>query len=188
MLDFPAQFILFDTEYTCWEGSLERDWNGPGEFREIVEIGAVRIVADDLHEEDAFNIFVRPVKNPVLSDHFIDLTNITQDDVNKKGTDLAAAIAAFSAWCGGLPLYSYGPDGDHIAANCALLNIPFPFTAERFHNIRDVFRAHGVAVENYTSGTITRAFGKEPARRPHDALNDVRTLADGLRELALRKT
>jgi hypothetical protein len=30
---------FFDLEYTAWEGSKARNWAGPGEHREIIEIG-----------------------------------------------------------------------------------------------------------------------------------------------------
>jgi len=37
------QIIIFDTEYTAWEGAKERNWSGSGEHREIVQIAAVKI-------------------------------------------------------------------------------------------------------------------------------------------------
>lgn len=33
--ELPEQFVLFDTEYTGWEGSQERGWSAPGEYREL---------------------------------------------------------------------------------------------------------------------------------------------------------
>lgn len=39
----PETFIIFDTEYTSWEGSQERNWNGENEFRELVQISAIRV-------------------------------------------------------------------------------------------------------------------------------------------------
>ena len=31
----PDTFIIFDTEFTAWEGSQERKWTGENEFRRI---------------------------------------------------------------------------------------------------------------------------------------------------------
>jgi hypothetical protein len=36
-------FVLFDTEYTAWSGSHERDWSGPGEHRELIQLSAIRV-------------------------------------------------------------------------------------------------------------------------------------------------
>jgi hypothetical protein len=49
-----TQVVVFDTEFTAWRGSMERNWAGPGEFREIVQIGAVRIDAETLAEAESF--------------------------------------------------------------------------------------------------------------------------------------
>ena len=35
--------VVMDLEYTAWEGSLERGWSKPGEAREIIQIGDVKI-------------------------------------------------------------------------------------------------------------------------------------------------
>ena len=37
------KLIVFDLEFTAWEGSLARHWLAPGEFKEVVQIGAVRL-------------------------------------------------------------------------------------------------------------------------------------------------
>lgn len=29
------EVVVFDTEFTAWQGSVERAWQGPGEFREL---------------------------------------------------------------------------------------------------------------------------------------------------------
>ena len=39
----PDTFIIFDTEFTAWEGSQERKWSGENEFRELVQISAIRV-------------------------------------------------------------------------------------------------------------------------------------------------
>ena len=41
-----GEFVLFDLEFTAWEGSLERGWSEPWEAREIIQIGAVRVKDD----------------------------------------------------------------------------------------------------------------------------------------------
>lgn len=35
--------IVFDTEYTTWDGAKERGWSNPNEHRELVQIAAQKI-------------------------------------------------------------------------------------------------------------------------------------------------
>lgn len=183
MTDLPEKFIIFDTEYTAWPGSMERKWSGPNEHKEIVQIAAIKVSAGKLKELDSFSLIIRPAINPELSSFFTNLTGLTQEKINQEGIDFKTAINRFVAWSENLPLYSFGRDGNVLEKNCELLGITFPFDRERFHDIRDYFKKHGIAAENYHSGTIITAFGKKTKRRGHDAVNDARTILDGLREL-----
>lgn len=186
MLSLPESFILFDTEYTSWEGSWERGWNKPGEHREIVQIGALIADRETLEEKDSFLILVKPVKNPQLSEYFSNLTSIAQADVDRDGVSLEEALKKLHAWAGERDFYSFGFDGRVVEENCRLIGLPFPFSADRFYDVREVFKAAGTEVSHLSSGTVTRAFGKEPERRAHNALSDARTILDGLRELKAR--
>lgn len=179
--------VIFDTEYTTWEGAFERNWNKPGEHQEIAQIGAVKIDAANLIEIDALVIYVKPVKNPILSSYFISLTGITQETVDKKGIAYADALKQFIDWSGELPLYSWGEDREVMKKNAALLDIPFPIEDARFFDVREIFQKSGIEVNDYMSSTIPRAFGEEPPRDAHDALNDARSIILGLRLLARRK-
>lgn len=187
MLNLPASFILFDTEYTAWEGSWQRKWGGPGEHQEIVQIGAIKVDGETLTETESIVIFIKPKLNPKLSEYFIALTGITQEILDREGTDLSSALNQFKKWCGGLPVYSYGGDETVIKGNCVLAGRPYPLLDAQFHDIRDVFKSHGVATEGYMSGALTEVFGKKSSRRGHDGLNDSRTILDGLIELNKRQ-
>ena len=56
------EFILYDTEYTSWEGSLQRLWTGEGEEREIVQISAI-LVKDlqTLNGTEFFSVYTKPI-------------------------------------------------------------------------------------------------------------------------------
>ncbi len=183
MLDLPAEIVVLDTEYTAWKGSLARDWSGPGEHREIVEIGAVLVETANFTELDTFRGLVRPLKNPKLSEYFIKLTGITQELVDRDGVDFPSAVRRFGAWSGGRPIYVWGGDWDVVLENCGLYGIPCPLR-EPFRDIRDVFRRFDVAVDGLMSSTVLAAFGKESPHRAHQGTNDARSIVDGLKELA----
>ena len=185
MFNLPEKIIVFDTEYTTWQGAQERNWSGENEYREIVQVGAVKVETDNFKELDSFSVFVKPKINPELSAFFTELTGITQEEVDKEGIDFKTAIEQFSRWSGDLSLYSWkGGDDDVLMENCRLLGITFPFEGSRFGTIGKVFQENGVSIENYMSSTIIEAFGKKTTHRGHNALNDARTIVDGLKELS----
>ena len=83
-------FIIFDLEATCWEGSP------PGRVSEIIEIGAVKI-SQFGEVSDYFSRFVKPVLNPSLSFFCQDLTSIRQEDVDR-AKSFAVVAEAFQDW------------------------------------------------------------------------------------------
>lgn len=176
----PKEFIVFDTEYTAWEGSLKRGWNGENEYKEIVQIGAVRV--KDLVEIDSLLLYVKPEINPELSEYFKALTKITQAEVDEEGVSLVEAMDKLSCWSDGLTFYSYGPDGDVVRANADLMKVEFPFTND-FRDVRKVFYESGIDTVNYMSSTIPKAFGIVPPPDGHDALNDARSILIALQAM-----
>ncbi len=184
MLNLPERIVLWDTEYTSWEGAQARDWSGPNEYRELVQIGAVRFNTERLTEEDYLLLFVTPVRNPLLSQYFIDLTGITQEDVTSRGVPFRDAAATFQSWIAHVPCYAWGDDKSHLDENYELNDLPNPHTSEQFFDIREIFKNAGIDTSKFMSSTITEAFGVKSPHRGHDALNDARTIAEGLTLLA----
>lgn len=177
----PERLIILDTEFTAWEGSNARSWSGSGEYREIIQIGAIKVDTATLSETDSFMALVKPVKNPQLSDYIQNLTHITQAAVDEHGLAYADALETFQKWVGEFPLYCFGRDGEIMAENAALLDIDFPFTPEQFTDVRPIFRAHGYAAVQ--SGRMLEEFGLPVLPGEHDAVNDVRSILAALREL-----
>jgi len=187
MFDLPRKIVVFDTECTTWEGALQRNWSGPGECRELIQLGAVLVETSNFCEIAALRILVRPMFNPVLSDYCLNLTGITQREIDVLGIDFPVCLRIFEMWCRKYELYSFDKvyghmfDQNVLVENCDLHGMELPFDPERFHNLNEIFLDHGVLIEQ--SGKASLAFGVEPKLRPHDALNDVRGLIDGLRLL-----
>lgn len=84
------QFIILDLEATCWQG------NAMDRRQEIIELAAIRV---NRYGEwiDKFQRFVKPIDHPRLSAYCIELTTITQEQVNKAKT-FDHAITAFQDW------------------------------------------------------------------------------------------
>jgi inhibitor of KinA sporulation pathway (predicted exonuclease) len=181
--------ILYDTEYTAWEGSQQRRWSEPWEHREIIQIAALRVrLEDGLVEEDCFNCLVRPRLNPQLSDYIHRLTGITQAAVDAHGLPFDAAFSGFNAFCaaGSAPLFSWGDDPGVLRENCDLCQLVFPAYPAGFYDIRDVLEASGVSTASYSSGTVWQALDLRLDSPAHDALNDVRNLLAALQALVAR--
>ncbi|OHA26132.1 MAG: hypothetical protein A3C06_03905 [Candidatus Taylorbacteria bacterium RIFCSPHIGHO2_02_FULL_46_13] len=188
MLGLPSTIIVFDTEYTSWEGAQERGWSGPNEYKEIVEMGAVRVETEtpEFKELDSLQLLVKPVKNPKLSEYFTNLMGITQEAVDIRGMSLAEAVKKFYTWSSTDTLYCWGFDGHLIGDNCKLIGTPFSFPLQRFKDVRELFSAHGIKTNKYMSSTIVEAFGVKKTKAGHNGLDDARTIVDGLRLLAAR--
>lgn len=171
--------IVFDLEWTTWEGAWQRKWSGPGEHREIVQIGAVRVAAD-FTEMASLNLLVRPRLNSILSDYFIDLTGISQSDLDQNGVDIAEALARFEHFCGDEPeVCSNGPDHLVIEENCQMFGLPVPLQG-RWCDVHSKLCAL-TGREHIVSSDLNAVLdlGHDDARA-HDALDDARAVARAL--------
>ncbi|MFW6690850.1 exonuclease domain-containing protein [Streptomyces sp. MAR4 CNX-425] len=182
-------FILFDLEFTTWPGAQERDWGGPGELREIVQIGALRL-GPDLAVADEFETLVRPVVNPRLSPYFTELTGIDQETVDREGREPAAALGDFLGFCQGRSVLSYGNDmvvlGENVGwARARGEQVAHGFLHHGFVNVRPWLNtvAPGTAPANV--GRLWQVLGlpRPAAGAEHSALFDCHSFAAALRHL-----
>ncbi|MBM3556205.1 MAG: exonuclease domain-containing protein [Alphaproteobacteria bacterium] len=184
-----GRIVAFDTEYTAWEGSWQRQWTGPGEYREVVQIGAVALDADDgFRELGAFSVLVRPRINPVLSDYFIGLTGIDNGRLASAGLDFGTALGMFLAFAGDRPAswYSFGDDTGVLRENCRLSGLTDPIPTEVGVNCRDMVTRLAGIDQDTASGSLHRHLGFSVEGDAHDALFDARGVAGALRVLRRR--
>lgn len=178
--------VVFDLEWTAWPGSFERDWSGPGEWREIIQFGAVKAdVASGLTEIGHFECLARPRLNPVLSDYITGLTGITQPDVDS-APPFAETWPAFREFISdGAPVICCnGYDPKVLGENCAINNIDDAMQDLNFHNLRPmIIEALGPGGQAPVSADLARQFGLTETHQSHTALGDSRTILDALRHL-----
>lgn len=67
-------YIIVDLEATCWEGRTKNK-------NEIIEIGAV-LINEEQEIVSEFQQFVKPLQHPILSEFCMELTSITQAEVD----------------------------------------------------------------------------------------------------------
>ncbi|MBD3004039.1 MULTISPECIES: 3'-5' exonuclease [unclassified Streptomyces] len=195
-----STFVVFDLEFTTWPGALEQDWSEPGQLREIVQIGAVRIStgsAADAHsavEEyevvEEYEALVRPVVNPRLSPFFTGLTGIDQRTVDREGVAPAEAIGDFLAFCRGQSVLSYGNDmvvlGENVGwARARGEEVKNGFLTTPFLNIRPWLNTIAPTTASANSGRLWEALGlpKPAAGKEHSALFDCYSIAAAIRHV-----
>jgi inhibitor of KinA sporulation pathway (predicted exonuclease) len=186
MARHPAQVVVFDTEFTAWAGSVARGWAGPGEHKEVIQIGAVVVDAASLEERRAFSVLIRPVLNPVLSDYLIDLTGITNERLAVEGVDFTEGITRFVELVGSRHLYAYGRDDRIIAANAERLGHRKLWPDLPATNLKDWLLKVGIPLSGVHSGHLAAHVGAKSQGVAHDALVDSRSLAEAVRYLVAR--
>ncbi|MEO3750023.1 3'-5' exonuclease [Streptomyces sp. B6B3] len=184
-----SSFVVFDLEFTTWSGALERDWAAPGQLREIVQIGALRIGEDHTVVEE-YEALVRPIVNPRLSSYFTELTGISQRAVDRDGLAPAEALGDFLGFCQGQSVLSYGNDmvvlGENVGwARARGEEVKDGFLAASFLNIRPWVNTLAPVTASANVGRLWQVLGlpRPGAGDEHSALFDCRSLAAALRHL-----
>lgn len=176
------EIIIWDTEYTSWPGCQENGWeNEKGQYREIIQVGALKFDTDTLEVLDSFERVIRPEINPELSNYIKDLTGLSQESIDRADS-FESVLKTFVEWSEGLILYSYGNDLDVVQRNVELYDSDLAFEKGRFKDMKEVFRREGLPVDGWNSGDIAHYFDPKKELLPqHDAYNDARNMAEAVK-------
>ena len=137
--EVPKNVVVLDLEFTAWEGSLERNWSGPDEEPEIIQIGAVTIIKEDSNWKTGatFKEYVIPTLRPTLSSYIKSLTGIQQSIIDQYGLAFNTALTRFREYVpAGALLVANGPDWDHLDRNCVINDRDNPIKKIDFVNVR----------------------------------------------------
>ncbi|MFF8395243.1 exonuclease domain-containing protein [Streptomyces sp. NPDC016172] len=182
-------FVVFDLEFTSWQGALEQDWGAPGQLREIVQIGALRL-CEDFSVAEEFEAVVRPVTNPRLSAYFTGLTGIDQERVDREGVEPAEALGGFLGFCRGQSVLSYGNDmvvlGENLGwARARGEQVENGFLPAHFLNIRPWLNSLAPETATVNVGRLWQVLGlpRPAAGQEHSALFDCHSFAAAIEHL-----
>jgi inhibitor of KinA sporulation pathway (predicted exonuclease) len=175
--------VIFDLEFTAWEGSVQNGWTRPGEFREVVQIGAVRLSPLNLKPLDEFEILIQPRLNPVLSGFFSELTGITNEQLARRGVDFITGYRAFLDFADGAQLWAHGRDDLVIAANLRLYGWDRHFSVPHYTNAILWFLEQGLDLRGKHACDVAEAAGATFTGEKHNALDDARGVAAGIRAM-----
>lgn len=182
-----GEMVVFDLEWTAWEGSLERNWSGPGEWREVIQIGAARFDAEKFEQLAVFDRLVRPVRNPNLSEYITRLSGLTNEQMRATGLSLQAALAEFALFVGDRPLWCNGGDAAVLRENYALQALPCPINIPGIGNLRPLLaRATGLPPSQLVSCDLPVLLGIGVARDCHSAAGDAVAIGRALNALRMR--
>jgi inhibitor of KinA sporulation pathway (predicted exonuclease) len=182
-----APFLtIFDLEFTAWEGSLARQWLGPGEFKEVVQIGAVRLNRQSLEIEDSFDCLVRPRVNSRLSAYFEDLTGISNGQLAADGIDFEQAYRRFVEFAGGGPIAAFSHDEWVLEENIRLYGLKELPPLPEFLELRGWFAERGFDPKGLHSCDVGPRLGMPFEGQPHNALCDAHSIAAGMKVLIER--
>lgn len=176
------QIILYDTEFTAWEGSLQRNWSNPDEHREIIQLSALKVrISDRVQVEEQISLFVKPSINQQLSNYIQELTGIEQDQVDQgvSASELFKKLQDFSN-SGSIPMYSWGDDL-HILEETASLN-QLSIHWVQSHNLQPLFAPFKIPA-HFTSGNLYQFFELPLSLREHNADDDTQSLYECLKHI-----
>ncbi|MER0247188.1 3'-5' exonuclease [Streptomyces sp. HSW2009] len=184
-----STFVVFDLEFTSWPDALAQDWSAPGQLREIVQIGALRVREDHTIVEE-YETLVRPTVNPELSPYFTELTGISQEQVDRGGLAPAAALGEFLAFCRGHGVLSYGNDmvvlGENVGwARARGEEVKNGFLDASFLNVRPWVNSLAPQTASANVGRLWKVLGlpKPFTGEEHSALFDCYSFAAAIKHL-----
>ena len=167
-------YIIVDFEATC----SDKDEVARSEM-EIIEIGAVALDGDGLDILDEFQIFIKPVRNPVLIEFCKNLTSISQEIVDS-GEQFPAAIENFSKWIQSFPepiFCSWGNyDKNQLMRDCEFHGEKFPFSDVHI-NIKQKFADNRGIKKGLGLGRALKTVNLSFQGTAHRGIDDARNMA-----------
>ena len=167
------KYVIIDLECTCW------DYQDPNkQAHEIIEIGAV-ILDENYNYIKEFTRFVKPTDNPILDEYCIDLTSITQRDIDT-AAPLCIAISWLKEWMGppeDITFCSWGYfDKEQLLDECKLNGIDYPFNDDHI-NIKVRFSKIMERTKKIGLKKALRILGIQFEGVQHRGIDDARMIA-----------
>jgi inhibitor of KinA sporulation pathway (predicted exonuclease) len=183
-MNIPNTFYLIvDVEATC-----SSDKSIPPYEMEIIEIGAVMMEAKRLEVVSEFQTFIKPVRHPKLTAFCIELTTITQKDV-EIAPRFSEAINSFKTWLSQYPDYLFCSWGNYdrkqFEQDCAFHKVLYPFASSHF-DLKEAFSQYLGKTKKYGLGGALKHIGLEFEGTPHRGIDDVRNMARIVQKIASR--
>jgi inhibitor of KinA sporulation pathway (predicted exonuclease) len=184
MTNYPQKAAtIFDLEFTAWEGSLKRRWLGPGEYTELVQIGAMKLDPLTFEPLGEFEILVKPRLNAALSDYLVGLTGITNAEMDARGVDFLEGFRRFVDFVDGGRMIAFGRDDLIFEGNLRLYGIKNAPPIPPYTNIIPWMVKQGFDLKGKHACDTGPLAGVPFVGHRHNALHDARSVAAGIKAL-----
>jgi inhibitor of KinA sporulation pathway (predicted exonuclease) len=169
----PTFYLVIDLEATCSD-----DGSVPREEMEIIEIGAVLVDASTFEPAREMQTFVRPIRHPKLTPFCIELTTITQADVDKapRFPSAMAKLADFIRGTDALFCSWGGYDRNQLQRDARRHGVRVPLGADHL-NLKAAFSRRLGEPREYGTGQALRRVGLSFQGTHHRAIDDARNIA-----------
>ena len=169
-----AGYLVIDLEATCCDAGTI-----PREETEMIEIGAVVARGGSLEIVDEFSTFVRAVRHPRLTAFCMELTSISQEQVDG-APRFAEAIESLVEWTNkrpGLLFCSWGDyDRNQFIRECRSSGIAYPFGDEHL-NLKKRFSERQGLRRRFGMAAALRKAGLPLTGTHHRGIDDARNIA-----------
>jgi inhibitor of KinA sporulation pathway (predicted exonuclease) len=167
--------IYVDLEYIYPGMTASSGRPTENDLRQVVQIGAILFDMNRGKEEAGFDMLTRPAYTEKLPSFFVELTGITQENLNQEGVDFPAGFQKFLNFCSDYPIWTFDKDQGVLEQNCGYFGLEF--SLPDFVRVKPKLLDWGVNPNKYSSGTLYQAAGLDMRGHVHNALHDVRSMA-----------
>lgn len=172
--------VIVDVEATCCDDS-----SFPRHQMEIIEIGAVAVESKTGQVISDYETFIRPVRNPTLTDFCRGLTTITQEQVDS-ADDYPTAMKPFRKWLSSLGDYDFCSwgfyDRRQFEQDSEFHSVGYPFAGPH-RNVKIEFSEAIGSKKKMGVGGALRYLGLKFEGTPHRGIDDARNIARIYREV-----
>lgn len=164
---------------------MARKWMAPGEFKEVIQIGAVK-VDESFSPLETFNVLIRPRLNRALSPFIQQLTGITNSAIEAEGIDFVNAFRRFTEFAGSLPIVAFGRDDLVLWDNIRLYGLKNLPPMPAWIDIRGWLMENGIDPRGMHACDVGPKAGVPFDGHTHDGLCDALSVAAGIKALMSR--
>ncbi|MBK1986275.1 exonuclease domain-containing protein [Sphaerospermopsis aphanizomenoides BCCUSP55] len=178
-------FLIIDLEATCCDKGTF-----PRHEMEIIEIGAVMLNRQTWEIDSEFQQFIKPVRNPHLTEFCTNLTSITQEQVDA-APHFPEVMSKLTVWMTSFPNYifcSWGNyDKSQFLQDCKFHHVPYPFGSEH-RNIKKEFSEYLGVAHKFGMAQALEKLGMELQGTHHRGIDDARNIAAIYRYMQMTKS
>lgn len=167
-------YLVLDLAATC-----SNQGNIPRNQMEIIEIGAVMVESKKLKIVDEFQTFVKPIRNPILTEFCTSLTSIAQTDVDSAPT-YPEASALLQNWLSGYSNGVFGSWGEfdrkQFKKDSNLHQLPYPIPYPHV-NLKKIFTKTQDLPKRYGMAQALKLARFRLKGTPYRGIDDAKNIA-----------